>query len=210
MIRRPPRSTQSRSSAASDVYKRQLPALRPPNPRAHGRPARTPRGPRPHPPLAGPRPGRQARPACPAHPPVRALVPTQTGPTTSRPPALPGRVRDVPADPGQRRPGTAGLARRTRPRTPDPHSTPARAVARHREHPHLHHPLLPGLGPPTRHRRAAHRPYRSPTGPRPDPERRRPVGPAQSVPHRHDHAAGRAGRRGPDTVSYTHLTLPTI
>src|SRR5659263_274550 len=28
MIRRPPRSTQSRSSAASDVYKRQLPALR--------------------------------------------------------------------------------------------------------------------------------------------------------------------------------------
>ena len=27
MIRRPPRSTQSRSSAASDVYKRQLPAL---------------------------------------------------------------------------------------------------------------------------------------------------------------------------------------
>src|SRR5450756_3170606 len=29
MIRRPPRSTQSRSSAASDVYKRQLKALRP-------------------------------------------------------------------------------------------------------------------------------------------------------------------------------------
>ena len=27
MIRRPPRSTQSRSSAASDVYKRQVPAL---------------------------------------------------------------------------------------------------------------------------------------------------------------------------------------
>ena len=26
MIRRPPRSTQSRSSAASDVYKRQIPA----------------------------------------------------------------------------------------------------------------------------------------------------------------------------------------
>src|SRR5450756_3108059 len=29
MIRRPPRSTQSRSSAASDVYKRQVPHLRP-------------------------------------------------------------------------------------------------------------------------------------------------------------------------------------
>ena len=40
MIRRPPRSTQSRSSAASDVYKRQAPASLPGRSPSHaGRPA---------------------------------------------------------------------------------------------------------------------------------------------------------------------------
>src|SRR5450756_3091001 len=35
MIRRPPRSTQSRSSAASDVYKRQAPSCGKPREKAH-------------------------------------------------------------------------------------------------------------------------------------------------------------------------------
>src|SRR5665809_64552 len=39
MIRRPPRSTQSRSSAASDVYKRQVPILLNVNENTHGVPA---------------------------------------------------------------------------------------------------------------------------------------------------------------------------
>src|SRR5450756_1061109 len=39
MIRRPPRSTQSRSSAASDVYKRQVPISSPSDPAPLGRAA---------------------------------------------------------------------------------------------------------------------------------------------------------------------------